>query len=52
MLTINLEPVYAIILALIIFGEKEQMSPQFYIGAGIILITVITNGILKNKKTT
>jgi len=52
MLTINLEPVYAIILALIIFGEKEQMSPQFYIGALIIIITVVTNGILKKKKTT
>jgi drug/metabolite transporter (DMT)-like permease len=52
MLTINLEPVYAIILALLIFGEKEKMSPQFYIGALIIIITVVTNGILKNKKTT
>ena len=52
MLTINLEPVYAIILALIIFGEKEQMSAQFYFGALIILTTVILNGILKNKKTT
>lgn len=52
MLTINLEPVYAIILALIIFGEKERMSEQFYIGAIIILLTVITNGILKNKKIT
>jgi len=52
MLTINLEPVYAILLALIIFGEKEQMSPQFYVGALIIIITVVTNGILKKKKTT
>jgi len=52
MLTFNLEPVYAILLALIIFGEKEQMSPQFYIGALIIIITVVTNGILKKKKTT
>lgn len=50
MLTINLEPVYAIILALIIFGDKEKMSVPFYFGALIILITVITNGILKNKK--
>ncbi|MGV6846277.1 MAG: DMT family transporter [Lutibacter sp.] len=50
MLTVNLEPVYGIILAVIIFGEKEKMSPQFYIGALIILITVIVNGILKNKK--
>lgn len=50
MLTINLEPVYGIILAVIIFGEKEKMSPQFYIGALIILVTVIANGIIKNKK--
>jgi len=50
MLTINLEPIYAIILALIIFGDKEKMSPQFYIGALIIIFTVITNGLLKNKK--
>ncbi|MCG8184019.1 DMT family transporter [Tenacibaculum piscium] len=49
MLTINLEPVYAIILALFIFGEKEQMSPEFYYGAFIILIIVLLNGILKNK---
>jgi drug/metabolite transporter (DMT)-like permease len=52
MLTINLEPVYGIILAVIIFGEKEKMSPQFYIGAAVIIITVIINGILKNKKNT
>lgn len=50
MLTINLEPIYGIILAVIIFGEKEKMSPQFYLGALIILATVIINGIIKNKK--
>ncbi|MDV7187244.1 EamA family transporter [Lutibacter sp. TH_r2] len=51
MLTINLEPVYGIILAVIVFGEKEKMSFEFYIGACIILITVIVNGIIKNKKS-
>lgn len=49
MLTINLEPVYAIILALIIFGEKEKMNAEFYIGAFIVLFVVLLNGILKNK---
>ncbi|MCL9807210.1 DMT family transporter [Flavobacterium amniphilum] len=49
MLTINLEPIYGIILALVVFGEKEQMNSQFYIGALIILSTVILNGVLKNK---
>ena len=50
MLTINLEPIYAIILALIIFGEKEQMSAEFYYGAFIVLFVVLLNGILKNRK--
>ena len=50
MLTINLEPVYGIILAVLIFGDKEKMSFEFYIGAAIILFTVILNGIIKNKK--
>jgi len=49
MLTTNLEPVYGIILALIILGEKEYMSPTFYLGAIIILITVVINGIIKTK---
>ena len=49
MLTINLEPVYAIILALIIFGEKEQMNPEFYFGAFIVLFVVLLNGLIKNK---
>ncbi len=49
MLTINLEPVYAIILALFIFGDKEKMNPQFYLGACIVLGVVLLNGIIKNK---
>ena len=49
MLTINLEPVYAIILALFIFGEKEKMNPEFYLGACIVLFVVLLNGIIKNK---
>ena len=49
MLTINLEPIYAIVLALIIFGEKEEMNPQFYFGAFIVLFVVLLNGLLKNK---
>lgn len=48
-LTNNLEPVYGIVLALIIFGDKEKMSTQFYIGALIILCSVIVNSIVKNK---
>lgn len=49
MLTINLEPVYAIILALLIFGEKEEMNSEFYYGAAIVLGVVLLNGIIKNR---
>jgi drug/metabolite transporter (DMT)-like permease len=51
MLTINLEPVYAIILALFIFGDKEKMNPAFYLGACIVLGVVLLNGVIKNKGT-
>ncbi len=51
MLTINLEPIYGIILAVIIFGDKEKMHPQFYVGALIILLTVLVNGLIKNKQS-
>ncbi|MDO9261276.1 MAG: EamA family transporter, partial [Flavobacteriaceae bacterium] len=44
MLTINLEPVYGILLAVLIFGEKEMMDSMFYVGALIILFTVLANG--------
>ncbi|MFH6768344.1 DMT family transporter [Gaetbulibacter aquiaggeris] len=49
-LSYNLEPVYGIILAIILFPEKEKMSANFYYGAAIILITVMLNGLLKNKR--
>ena len=50
MLTTNLEPVYGIVLAYFIIGESEKMSFSFYIGALIILITIIANGVVKNYK--
>lgn len=52
MLTINLEPIYGIILAVLIFEEKEQMSFGFYIGAFIILLTVLLNAVIKSQKKT
>jgi drug/metabolite transporter (DMT)-like permease len=50
MLTTNLEPVYGIVLAYLILGGKEKMSFEFYIGALIIVITVILNGVIKHYK--
>ena len=45
-LTVNLEPVYGIILAVLIFGESEKMTPQFYLGTAIILVSVLTYPVL------
>ncbi len=45
-LTVNMEPVYGIILAVIIFGEKEKMSAGFYGGTLIILFAVLIYPVL------
>ena len=50
-ISINLEPVYAILLALYIFGESEIMSLEFYIGASIILATIVVNAFFKSKES-
>ncbi|TGV02956.1 DMT family transporter [Flavivirga rizhaonensis] len=49
-LTYNLEPIYGIIMAIILFPEKEKMSTSFYYGAIVIIVTVILNGVLKNSR--
>jgi drug/metabolite transporter (DMT)-like permease len=49
MLTINLEPVYGIFLAYLILGESEEMTSEFYIGAVVILVVIISNGVLKTR---
>jgi len=48
-ITINLEHVYGIILALLVFGESERMSFEFYIGAVIILLVIFTNALVKRQ---
>jgi len=53
-LTVNLEPVYGIIMAIFIFNESSQLSPEFYIGAAIILISVfiypVINSVAERRK--
>ncbi|WP_265131809.1 DMT family transporter [Chryseobacterium oranimense] len=49
-LTVNLEPVYGIILAFFIFGESEEMSPVFYVASGVMILAIIANGLMKARK--
>lgn len=39
-LTYNLEPVYTIILAMLIFNEAKEVNFSFYIGLGLIMLSV------------
>ncbi|MEO9482023.1 MAG: DMT family transporter [Ekhidna sp.] len=48
-LVVNLEPVYGIILALIIFGDSEEMSPGFYLGTLLILTSVLLYPLLNRR---
>ena len=48
-LTINLEPIYGIILALLIFGDSEKMSLGFYLGTGLILSSVLLYPLFNRK---
>lgn len=41
-LTVNLEPVYGIILAFLLFGESERMNIGFYLGTAVILVAVLS----------
>ena len=39
-LAVNLEPVYAIVLAIALLGEQRELTPQFYLGVAIIIAAV------------
>lgn len=49
-LSYNLEPVYGILIAMFLFPHQEKMSPEFYLGAVIIILMVLLNAILKNLR--
>ena len=50
-LSYNLEPVYSIVIAFIIFGEGRELNFSFYLGIALILISVAmqTLSALKSK---
>lgn len=50
-LTLNLEPVYGIMLAYSFFGEKERMTFGFYVGTLVILATVLVYPLLKKANS-
>ncbi len=49
-MAINLEPVYAILLALLVFGKEEVMPPGFYGGAALLISAVFLDVVIKKRK--
>jgi drug/metabolite transporter (DMT)-like permease len=45
-LAVNLEPVYAIVLAILLLGEQRELTAQFYFGVAIILAAVFVHPLL------
>ncbi len=50
LLTVNLEPVYGIILAYFIWQEQEKMSALFYVCTAIILLVLVLDSLVKNHQ--
>jgi drug/metabolite transporter (DMT)-like permease len=42
-LAVNLEPVYAIVLAIVLLGEQHELAGMFYLGVAVILAAVFVH---------
>ena len=49
-LSINLEPIYTILLAIFILNEHTLLNSKFYIGATLIIVVVALNAWIKNRQ--
>lgn len=49
-LTMTLEPIYGIVMAVIIFGDREKMNTQFYLGTAVIISAVLFYPLLKRRQ--
>ena len=46
----NLEPVYAIVLAIVLLGEQHELDHWFYLGVAVILAAVFVHPLLHRKQ--
>ncbi|MCX6191392.1 MAG: DMT family transporter [Flavobacteriia bacterium] len=47
-LNINLEPIYTILLAIVLLNEHKSLSTNFYLGAAIIVLVLLINGLIRH----
>ena len=48
-LAVSLEPVYAIVLAIVLLGEQRELDAPFYLGVAIILATVLAHAVMHGR---
>ena len=48
-ISVNLEPIYSILLALLIWPESETMTLGFYLGTSIVIVTIFLNAYFKKR---
>jgi drug/metabolite transporter (DMT)-like permease len=48
-LAVNMEPIYAIVLAIALLGEQRDLTPLFYVGVALILLVVFAHPILERR---
>jgi drug/metabolite transporter (DMT)-like permease len=49
-MALNLEPVYAIVLAMLLLGEQRELTPRFYLGVAIVLLAVFAQPLLGKRR--
>ncbi|XOV94376.1 MAG: DMT family transporter [Bacteroidota bacterium] len=49
-IALNLEPIYGMIMAWLIFNENEELSPYFYFGALMIIGSVLLHPLLESNR--
>ena len=50
-LAVNMEPVYAIVLAIILFGEQRELTPSFYTGVVIVFVVVFSHPLVVERRS-
>ena len=46
-LAVSLEPVYAVLLAIVLLGEQRELTPWFYLGVAVIVGSVLAHTLIK-----
>lgn len=49
-LAVNMEPVYAVLLAIALLGEQRELTPLFYLGVAIIMVAVFAHPVLHRRR--